>query len=135
MAYERVRIWRPTDEPRILRMAGRTTRYAIEPRGSCTHRCSTSRRTEGPADSAGPSSGPQRRARRRITIPSSASTRATSSGNHVTGIFPLTYVGKYQGRVVAANLLGESRQANYDAVPRVTYTDPAAGATGATDAE
>jgi len=53
----------------------------------------------------------------------------------VTGIFPLTHVGKYQGRVVAANLLGESREANYDAVPRVTYTDPAAGATGATDAE
>jgi AraC-like DNA-binding protein len=32
MADERVRIWRPTDEPRILLMAGQTTRYAIEPR-------------------------------------------------------------------------------------------------------
>ena len=53
----------------------------------------------------------------------------------VTGIFPLTHVGKYQGRVVASNLLGEPREANYDAVPRVTYTDPAAGATGATEAE
>jgi pyruvate/2-oxoglutarate dehydrogenase complex dihydrolipoamide dehydrogenase (E3) component len=53
----------------------------------------------------------------------------------VTGIFPLTHVGKYQGRVVASNLLGEPREANYDAVPRVTYTDPAAGATGATQAE
>jgi dihydrolipoamide dehydrogenase len=52
----------------------------------------------------------------------------------VTGIFPLTHVGKYQGRVVASNLLGEPREANYDAVPRVTYTDPAAGATGATEA-
>jgi pyruvate/2-oxoglutarate dehydrogenase complex dihydrolipoamide dehydrogenase (E3) component len=52
----------------------------------------------------------------------------------VTGIWPLTHVGKYQGRVVAANLRGEPREANYDAVPRVTYTDPAAGAVGATEA-
>ena len=53
----------------------------------------------------------------------------------VTGLFLLTHVGKYQGRVVASNLLGEAREANYDAVPRVTYTDPAAGAVGATEAE
>jgi pyruvate/2-oxoglutarate dehydrogenase complex dihydrolipoamide dehydrogenase (E3) component len=52
----------------------------------------------------------------------------------VTGIFPLTHVGKYQGRVVASNLLGQAREANYDAVPRITYTDPAAGAVGATEA-
>ena len=52
----------------------------------------------------------------------------------VVGIFPLTHVGKYQGEVVAANILGEPRQANYDAVPRVTYTDPQAGAVGATEA-
>jgi dihydrolipoamide dehydrogenase len=52
----------------------------------------------------------------------------------VTGLWPLTHVGKYQGRVVASNLLGEPREANYEAVPRVTYTDPAAGAVGATEA-
>ena len=52
----------------------------------------------------------------------------------ITGIFPLTHVGKYQGRVVASNLLGQPREANYDAVPRVTYTDPAAAAVGATEA-
>jgi dihydrolipoamide dehydrogenase len=52
----------------------------------------------------------------------------------VTGLWPLTHVGKYQGDVVAANLLGEPREANYEAVPRVTYTDPQAGAVGATEA-
>jgi dihydrolipoamide dehydrogenase len=51
----------------------------------------------------------------------------------ITGIWPLTHVGKYQGEVVAANILGHPREANYDAVPRVTYTDPQAGAVGAAE--
>ena len=46
------------------------------------------------------------------------------------GIWPLTYVGKYQGRVVAKNLLGGHREANYEAVPRVVFTDPQAAAIG-----
>jgi pyruvate/2-oxoglutarate dehydrogenase complex dihydrolipoamide dehydrogenase (E3) component len=52
----------------------------------------------------------------------------------ITGLWPLTHVGKYQGRIVAANILGEPREANYEAVPRVTYTDPQAAAAGATEA-
>jgi pyruvate/2-oxoglutarate dehydrogenase complex dihydrolipoamide dehydrogenase (E3) component len=52
----------------------------------------------------------------------------------VTGLWPLTHVGKYQGEVVAANILGEPREADYQAVPRVTYTDPQAAAVGATEA-
>jgi dihydrolipoamide dehydrogenase len=49
----------------------------------------------------------------------------------VNGLWPLTHVGKYQGDVVAANILGDARKANYEAVPRVTYTDPQAAAVGA----
>ena len=48
----------------------------------------------------------------------------------VTGIWPLTYVGKYQGRVAAANILGRSAEASYDAVPRVVFTDPQAASVG-----
>ena len=47
-----------------------------------------------------------------------------------TGIWPLTYMGKYQGRVAAANILGRERIANYDAVPRVVFTDPQAASVG-----
>jgi pyruvate/2-oxoglutarate dehydrogenase complex dihydrolipoamide dehydrogenase (E3) component len=49
----------------------------------------------------------------------------------VNGIWPLTHVGKYQGDVVAANILGNPQKANYEAVPRVVYTDPQAAAVGA----
>jgi len=51
----------------------------------------------------------------------------------VTGIWQLTHVGKYQGDVVASNILGEPREADYDAVPRVVFTDPQAASAGATD--
>jgi pyruvate/2-oxoglutarate dehydrogenase complex dihydrolipoamide dehydrogenase (E3) component len=50
-----------------------------------------------------------------------------------SGVWPLTYVGKYQGRIAAANILGHDREASYEAVPRVVFTDPQAAAVGATD--
>ena len=52
----------------------------------------------------------------------------------VTGVRLLTHVGKYQGEVVAANILGEPREAHYEAIPDVVYTDPQAAAVGATEA-
>jgi len=52
----------------------------------------------------------------------------------VNGLWPLTHVGEYQGDIVAANILGENREANYEAVPRVVYTDPQAASVGATQA-
>jgi pyruvate/2-oxoglutarate dehydrogenase complex dihydrolipoamide dehydrogenase (E3) component len=53
----------------------------------------------------------------------------------VTGLWPLTYVGKYQARIAAANILGEPREASYDAVPRVVFTDPQAAAVGSSEGE
>ncbi|TML90503.1 MAG: NAD(P)/FAD-dependent oxidoreductase [Actinobacteria bacterium] len=52
----------------------------------------------------------------------------------VTGIWPLTTTGKYQGDIVAANILGEPRVANYEALPRVVFTDPQAASVGALEA-
>jgi pyruvate/2-oxoglutarate dehydrogenase complex dihydrolipoamide dehydrogenase (E3) component len=52
----------------------------------------------------------------------------------VTGVWPLPHVGTYQARIVAANILGEPREAHYEAVPRVVFTDPQAAAVGATQA-
>jgi pyruvate/2-oxoglutarate dehydrogenase complex dihydrolipoamide dehydrogenase (E3) component len=69
-------------------------------------------------------------------VPVDASMRVTErlwAIGDVTGLWPLTHVGKYQGEVMAANVIGAApRTANYDAVPRVVYTDPQAAAVGAT---
>jgi len=52
----------------------------------------------------------------------------------VNGLWPLTYVAKYQGDIIAANILGEARETNYEAVPRVVFTEPQAAAVGALEA-
>ena len=53
----------------------------------------------------------------------------------ITGVRLLTHVGKYQGDVVAANILGEPREASYAAIPDVVYTDPQAASVGASQAQ
>ncbi|QNE22324.1 NAD(P)/FAD-dependent oxidoreductase [Kribbella qitaiheensis] len=52
----------------------------------------------------------------------------------VTGVRLLTHVGKYQGDVVASNIAGEKRKANYEAIPNVVYTDPQVASVGAVEA-
>jgi pyruvate/2-oxoglutarate dehydrogenase complex dihydrolipoamide dehydrogenase (E3) component len=51
----------------------------------------------------------------------------------VTGLWLLTHAGEYQGRVVASNILGRPREAHYEAVPRVIFSDPQAAAVGAAE--
>jgi pyruvate/2-oxoglutarate dehydrogenase complex dihydrolipoamide dehydrogenase (E3) component len=51
----------------------------------------------------------------------------------VTGLWPFTHVGKYQGRVAAADILGRDVAADYRAVPRVIFTDPQVAAVGEQD--
>ena len=93
----------------------------------------TGRRPRVPAglETVGVQAGPQ-------GIPVDAQLRAGErlwAVGDVTGVRLLTHVGKYQGEVVAANILGEPREAHYEAIPDVVYTDPQAAAVGATQAQ
>ena len=48
----------------------------------------------------------------------------------VTGVGLFTHIAGYQARVVADNILGKTRRADYRAVPRVVFTAPEIAATG-----
>ena len=54
----------------------------------------------------------------------------------VTSKGMFTHVALYQSAIIAADILGEEHPpARYDAVPRVTFTDPEIGVVGMTEAE
>ena len=51
----------------------------------------------------------------------------------VTGVAQFTHVGKYQARVVAADMCGENVRADYRAIPAGIFTDPEVGTVGKTE--
>jgi len=51
----------------------------------------------------------------------------------VTGVSMFTHVAKYQGRVVAHNILGRDRVADYRAIPRVVFCNPEIATVGLTE--
>jgi pyruvate/2-oxoglutarate dehydrogenase complex dihydrolipoamide dehydrogenase (E3) component len=54
------------------------------------------------------------------------------AGGDVTGVALFTHVGKYQGRVAAANVAGHERRADYRALPAAVFTDPQVASVGDT---
>lgn len=51
----------------------------------------------------------------------------------VTGVALFTHVAMYQGRIVADNILGKERRADYRGIPRVVFFDPEVAACGLTE--
>jgi pyruvate/2-oxoglutarate dehydrogenase complex dihydrolipoamide dehydrogenase (E3) component len=50
----------------------------------------------------------------------------------VSGVSLFTHVGKYQGRIAAANVAGNDRKADYRAIPASVFTDPQVASAGDT---
>ena len=50
----------------------------------------------------------------------------------VTGVALFTHVGKYQGRIAAANVAGRDVRADYRAIPAAVFTDPQVASVGDT---
>ena len=53
----------------------------------------------------------------------------------VTGVMLFTHIAQYQGKIVADNILGGDRRADYRGIPRVVFSDPEIAATGLTEEE
>ena len=104
-----------------MRSRGAARRRRLRPRVRDARSCAATACSSRPVGARASRASASRRSASRPTPTGSRSTRtcAPASGlwaiGDVTGIWPLTHTGKYQGEVVASNILGEPREANYEA--------------------
>jgi pyruvate/2-oxoglutarate dehydrogenase complex dihydrolipoamide dehydrogenase (E3) component len=57
------------------------------------------------------------------------------AGGDVNGIYGFTHVSWYHGQVIGRRLRGEAAQADHEAIPRVTFTDPEIASVGLTETQ
>jgi pyruvate/2-oxoglutarate dehydrogenase complex dihydrolipoamide dehydrogenase (E3) component len=101
-----------------------TTCRVVTKGGASTIEQATDRATDGPdAKVTGEANG-------RATEANGRATGLWAAGD-VTGLGTHTHTARYQAGVVAANILGQRREADYRAIPRAVYTMPSVFAVGA----
>jgi pyruvate/2-oxoglutarate dehydrogenase complex dihydrolipoamide dehydrogenase (E3) component len=101
-----------------------TTCRVVTKGGASTAGQATDRATDEPAERAtGQANGQATKANRRAT--------GLWAAGDVTGLGTHTHTARYQAGVVAANILGRRREADYRAIPRAVYTMPSVFAVGA----
>jgi hypothetical protein len=101
-----------------------TTCRVVTKGGASPTEQATDRATDGPAaEVTGEANG-------RATEANGRATGLWAAGD-VTGLGTHTHTARYQAGVVAANILGRRREADYRAIPRAVYTMPSVFAVGA----
>jgi pyruvate/2-oxoglutarate dehydrogenase complex dihydrolipoamide dehydrogenase (E3) component len=101
-----------------------TTCRVVTMGGASTIEQATDRATDEPAAKVtGEANG-------RATEANGRATGLWAAGD-VTGLGTHTHTARYQAGVVAANILGQRREADYRAIPRAVYTMPSVFAVGA----
>jgi dihydrolipoamide dehydrogenase len=101
-----------------------TTCRVVTMGGASTTEQATDRATDGPAAKVtGEANG-------RATEANGRATGLWAAGD-VTGLGTHTHTARYQAGVVASNILGRRREADYRAIPRAVYTMPSVFAVGA----